>query len=80
MYDFIHYLYKQHIWCVFVYSIGNKVKIPNTDGTTTAAVQYTAGHDDNGNSQQQTQTPAQAVCIRDQPRVQTTSSSLRNKV
>ena len=72
-------LVNSYIWCVFVYSIDNKVHIPKIDDTTTAAVQYTANDDGNDSNQQQTQTPAPAVCIRNQPRAHI-SSSLTDKV
>ena len=71
-------LVNSYIWCVFVYSIDNKVHIPKIDDITTAAVQYTA--DDDNSNQQQTQALAPAVCIRDQPRAHTISSSLTDKV
>ena len=68
-------------WCVFVYPIDNQVHIPNIEDTTayTASVQYSDNDDDNDNNQQQKQlTPA--VCIRDQPRAHTISSSSTDKV
>ena len=54
--------------------------IPNIEDTTayTAAVQYSDVDDDNDNNQQKKQAPA--VCIRDQPRARTISSSPTDKV
>ena len=67
-------------WCIFVYSIDNQVHIPNIEDTTayTTAVQYSDVDDDNDNNQQKKRTSA--VCIRDQPRTRTISSSSTDKV